>query len=245
MAIKALTFDVFGTVVDWRSSIFREGEAFGRSRGITGVDWQQLRRPLARHVPAGHGRGAERPAPVREARRPAPREPGQARGRVRDQGAAARRSSIISTAPGTGSTRGPTSVPGLDAAEAQVHPGDPVERQCRAHGQHGQARGAAVGHHSRRRGDAPLQAAAGVLPGHRGLPRASSRPRSRWWPRTMATSPPRARVGFRTCFVTRPTSTARARPRTSRPSAGLGLHRPRLPAPRRRAWLLTQRRRRG
>ena len=24
--IKALTFDVFGTVVDWRSSVIREGE---------------------------------------------------------------------------------------------------------------------------------------------------------------------------------------------------------------------------
>ena len=30
MTIKALTFDVFGTVVDWRGSIAREGEALGR-----------------------------------------------------------------------------------------------------------------------------------------------------------------------------------------------------------------------
>lgn len=36
--IKALTFDVFGTVVDWRSSIIREGEALGRARGLD-VDW--------------------------------------------------------------------------------------------------------------------------------------------------------------------------------------------------------------
>jgi 2-haloacid dehalogenase len=36
--VKALGFDVFGTVVDWRSSIIREGEAFGRPRGLT-VDW--------------------------------------------------------------------------------------------------------------------------------------------------------------------------------------------------------------
>ena len=36
--VKALTFDVFGTVVDWRSSIIREGEAFGGPRGLT-VDW--------------------------------------------------------------------------------------------------------------------------------------------------------------------------------------------------------------
>ena len=63
MAIKALTFDVFGTVVDWRSSIFREGEAFGRSRGITGVDWQQF---------ADRWRGMYQPAmdEVRSGRRP-------------------------------------------------------------------------------------------------------------------------------------------------------------------------------
>jgi len=38
-AVKALTFDVFGTVVDWRSSIIREGQALGRAKGITNVDW--------------------------------------------------------------------------------------------------------------------------------------------------------------------------------------------------------------
>ena len=37
--VKALTFDVFGTVVDWRASIIREGKALGRSKGIS-VDWQ-------------------------------------------------------------------------------------------------------------------------------------------------------------------------------------------------------------
>ena len=36
--VKALTFDVFGTVVDWRSSIIREGEAFGQKHRLT-VDW--------------------------------------------------------------------------------------------------------------------------------------------------------------------------------------------------------------
>src|SRR5215211_292044 len=36
---KALVFDVFGTCVDWRSSIAREGEAFGHKLGVTGVDW--------------------------------------------------------------------------------------------------------------------------------------------------------------------------------------------------------------
>jgi hypothetical protein len=33
-SIEALTFDVFGTVVDWRSSIIREGEALGRAKNL-------------------------------------------------------------------------------------------------------------------------------------------------------------------------------------------------------------------
>jgi len=37
--IKALLFDVFGTVVDWRAGIIREGEEFGRVNGLTGIDW--------------------------------------------------------------------------------------------------------------------------------------------------------------------------------------------------------------
>jgi 2-haloacid dehalogenase len=36
--VKALTFDVFGTVVDWRSSIAREAEAFLGTKGHT-LDW--------------------------------------------------------------------------------------------------------------------------------------------------------------------------------------------------------------
>jgi len=37
-SIKALTFDVFGTVVDWRSPVIREGEQLGRKKGLK-VDW--------------------------------------------------------------------------------------------------------------------------------------------------------------------------------------------------------------
>ena len=36
--VKALAFDVFGTVVDWRTSIINEGEALTRSKGLN-VDW--------------------------------------------------------------------------------------------------------------------------------------------------------------------------------------------------------------
>ena len=37
-AVRALVFDVFGTVVDWRSSIVREGEALGATQGWQ-IDW--------------------------------------------------------------------------------------------------------------------------------------------------------------------------------------------------------------
>src|SRR5579872_3820711 len=39
--VKALVFDVFGTVVDWRSSIIAEAEAFGARKGIK-ADWAAL-----------------------------------------------------------------------------------------------------------------------------------------------------------------------------------------------------------
>ena len=38
MGVRALVFDVFGTVVDWRSTVIREGEALGRAKGLH-VDW--------------------------------------------------------------------------------------------------------------------------------------------------------------------------------------------------------------
>lgn len=37
-SIKALAFDVFGTVVDWRSTVIREGRALGKAKGLD-VDW--------------------------------------------------------------------------------------------------------------------------------------------------------------------------------------------------------------
>ncbi len=36
--VKALIFDVFGTVVDWRGSVIREGEELGREKNLD-VDW--------------------------------------------------------------------------------------------------------------------------------------------------------------------------------------------------------------
>ena len=37
--VKALTFDVFGTVVDWRGSIIADAAAFGAAKGLS-VDWE-------------------------------------------------------------------------------------------------------------------------------------------------------------------------------------------------------------
>ena len=61
-AIGALTFDVFGTVVDWRTSVIREGQAFGKPRGLS-VDWGKF---------ADAWRGLYQPAmeEVRSGRRP-------------------------------------------------------------------------------------------------------------------------------------------------------------------------------
>jgi len=39
--VKAVLFDVFGTVVDWRSSLIEDLQAFGASRGIV-ADWPVL-----------------------------------------------------------------------------------------------------------------------------------------------------------------------------------------------------------
>jgi 2-haloacid dehalogenase len=39
--VKALVFDTFGTVVDWRGSIVAEGAAWGKARGLS-VDWARF-----------------------------------------------------------------------------------------------------------------------------------------------------------------------------------------------------------
>ncbi len=41
LGVKALVFDVFGTVVDWRGSIIREGEQWGREKNLE-VDWGEF-----------------------------------------------------------------------------------------------------------------------------------------------------------------------------------------------------------
>ena len=41
LGVKALTFDIFGTVVDWYGTIVREGQTWGAAKGIT-LDWAQF-----------------------------------------------------------------------------------------------------------------------------------------------------------------------------------------------------------
>lgn len=57
--VRALTFDVFGTVVDWRSGIAREGRAFGETHrialdGLALADrWRELYQPTLSRVRDG------------------------------------------------------------------------------------------------------------------------------------------------------------------------------------------------
>ena len=39
--VKALVFDTFGTLVDWRGSIIAEGAAWGKSKGLQ-IDWARF-----------------------------------------------------------------------------------------------------------------------------------------------------------------------------------------------------------
>ncbi len=57
--VKALVFDVFGTVVDWRSSLVRDLTAFGNGRGLKvdwgkfADDWRGLYQPSMEEVRSG------------------------------------------------------------------------------------------------------------------------------------------------------------------------------------------------
>jgi len=60
MEIRACLFDVFGTVVDWRTSVSREFAAFAQAKGIKGIDpvefaveWRKLYQPSMDEVRTG------------------------------------------------------------------------------------------------------------------------------------------------------------------------------------------------
>ena len=42
--VKAILFDTFGTIVDWRGSIARTGEALGKEKKLEGIDWDAFAR---------------------------------------------------------------------------------------------------------------------------------------------------------------------------------------------------------
>lgn len=83
--VKALVFDVFGTVVDWRGTLIRELTSFGNGRGIGtdwprfADDWRGLYQPSMSEVP-------RRPTRMDDPRRPASREPAYAARPVRYPG---------------------------------------------------------------------------------------------------------------------------------------------------------------
>ena len=54
--VKALLFDTFGTVSDWRGSVTRMGERLAKQKGIDGVDWEAV----ARAWRAGYRPGLQR-----------------------------------------------------------------------------------------------------------------------------------------------------------------------------------------
>ena len=59
--MKALVFDTFGTVVDWRGSIIREGGVAGRV-----LPGRAAREPAVREPAAGVGSGQGKPAICRQ-----------------------------------------------------------------------------------------------------------------------------------------------------------------------------------
>jgi hypothetical protein len=152
--LKALVFDVFGTVVDWRSSIIRELEAFGRTKGIA-ADWTRI---------ADEWRGGYHPAMDRVRK-------GELPWTVLDDlhrmtfdtllahhgvaGLSEAEKDHLVLAPSrtlAGCGRG------ADPPQAALHHRHALERQRGAAPQHGKAFGAAVGQHFFRRAGAPLQA---------------------------------------------------------------------------------------
>ena len=57
--VRALTFDVFGTVVDWRAGVIREASAIGAAKGIEAdwgafaAEWRRMYDPALEQVRSG------------------------------------------------------------------------------------------------------------------------------------------------------------------------------------------------
>ena len=165
MAVRALTFDTYGTVVDWRSSVLAELAAFGAGRGLDVdwatflADWKSGYRPGMDRVNRGEWPwtrskrftgGAWRSSfrPLRAGRL------GRCRSRPPDRG-------VVAPAPLARCRSRPP------AAPRAVHPLAAVERQLRRDAASRAVRGATVGLHHHGRERSLLQAAARGLPDSR------------------------------------------------------------------------------
>ena len=106
---RALAFDVFGTVVDWRSTIIREGEALGREKGLD-VDWAAFADAWrARYAPSmNRVRSGEVPWTNLDALH---RHPWRPAARIRLPGRSPTPKRTTSTASGTAWSPGPTAYP--------------------------------------------------------------------------------------------------------------------------------------
>ena len=165
--IEALTFDVFGTVVDWRTSIAEEGARVGAEKGMEGIDWVAF---------ADSWRGGYTPSMDRVRRGELPWTNIDALHRmILDE--------LLDDLGIGGLTEGerdhlnrawhrlapwPDAVAGLKRLRERFINRPAVQRQRGAAHQHGQERGATVGPHPLSRACAPLQAGpGGILDGGR------------------------------------------------------------------------------
>ena len=160
--IEALTFDVFGTVVDWRSSIASEGARVGAEKGMEGIDWVAF---------ADSWRGGYTPSMDRVRRGELPWTNIDALHRmILDE--------LLDDLGIDGLTEGgkdhlnrawhrlapwPDAVAGLTRLREAFHNRPAVQRQRGAAHEHGQERGAALGLHTLGGAGAPLQAGPGGI----------------------------------------------------------------------------------
>jgi len=114
MVMKALVFDVFGTVVDWRASLIADFTKWSETRGIK-ADWTGIGRWLAGRY-SSHRWDEVRKHPERGYKildELTAKSPGKTGRAVVDRGIDRRRSASSDHWAGAGSTRGRTAWPAL------------------------------------------------------------------------------------------------------------------------------------
>ena len=158
-AVKALFFDVFGTLVDWRTSVAREAETHpGRARPPARL--AGLCRRLAGRIPARHGGGPFRPHSLQQARRAAPAQSGAAGCRASDWRTCPTKCSHDLTLVWHRLDAWPEVPAALKRLQDQIPARAGVERQYLADGRSRPPQRFALGRHPRRRSCRRLQAQA-------------------------------------------------------------------------------------